>query len=44
MERRATDGVLLVDKPAGVSSHDVVSVARRALRDKGRLVIPSACS
>jgi tRNA pseudouridine55 synthase len=26
-----TDGVLLVDKPVGVSSHDVVSVARRAL-------------
>lgn len=25
------DGLLLVDKPAGVSSHDVVSVARRAL-------------
>ena len=34
MERRATDGVLLVDKPAGVSSHDVVSVARRALRER----------
>ena len=25
------DGLLLVDKPVGVSSHDVVSVARRAL-------------
>ena len=25
------DGLLLVDKPAGISSHDVVSVARRAL-------------
>src|SRR2546423_8700461 len=27
----ATDGVLLVDKPAGMTSHDVVAVARRAL-------------
>jgi len=27
-------GLLLVDKPAGVTSHDVVSVARRALRTK----------
>lgn len=27
-----TDGVLLVDKPAGMTSHDVVAVARRALR------------
>jgi len=26
-----TDGVLLVDKPAGMTSHDVVAVARRAL-------------
>jgi tRNA pseudouridine55 synthase len=34
MERPTTDGVLLVDKPAGVSSHDVVSVARRALRER----------
>jgi tRNA pseudouridine55 synthase len=25
-----TDGILLVDKPAGVSSHDVVAVVRRA--------------
>lgn len=35
--RRTTgtvDGLLLVDKPAGVSSHDVVSVARRALGEK----------
>ena len=30
----AGDGILLVDKPAGVTSHDVVSVARRALREK----------
>ncbi len=28
------DGLLLVDKPAGVSSHDVVAVARRALGEK----------
>jgi tRNA pseudouridine55 synthase len=28
----STDGVLLVDKPAGVTSHDVVAIARRALR------------
>ena len=27
----ATDGVLLVDKPSGVTSHDVVAVTRRAL-------------
>ena len=27
----ATDGVLLVDKPSGVTSHDVVARARRAL-------------
>ncbi len=26
------DGVLLIDKPAGMSSHDVVAVVRRALR------------
>lgn len=31
MENRATDGLLLVDKPAGHSSHDVVSIVRRAL-------------
>jgi tRNA pseudouridine55 synthase len=31
MPATSTDGVLLVDKPAGVSSHDVVAVARRAL-------------
>jgi tRNA pseudouridine55 synthase len=30
----STDGLLLVDKPAGVTSHDVVNVARRALREK----------
>ena len=27
-------GLLLVDKPAGVTSHDVVNAARRALREK----------
>jgi len=30
-EGRAIDGILLVDKPAGLTSHDVVSVTRRAL-------------
>ena len=37
MKRRTTgtvDGLLLVDKPVGVSSHDVVNVARRALGEK----------
>ena len=29
----AAEGLLLVDKPAGVSSHDVVAVARRALAE-----------
>jgi len=29
-ESRATEGVLLVDKPANVTSHDVVALARRA--------------
>ncbi len=28
------DGLLLVDKPAGVSSHDVVSAARRSIGEK----------
>jgi tRNA pseudouridine55 synthase len=28
------DGLLLVDKPAGVSSHDMVLAARRALRER----------
>lgn len=31
---RAPDGLLLVDKPAGVTSHDVVNAARRALGEK----------
>jgi tRNA pseudouridine55 synthase len=38
MNRKATpgsaDGLLLVDKPAGVSSHDVVLIARRVLGEK----------
>ena len=29
-----SEGLLLVDKPAGVSSHDVVAIARRALQEK----------
>ena len=34
METPTTDagGVLLVDKPAGVTSHDVVALVRRALK------------
>ncbi|HKO14894.1 MAG TPA: hypothetical protein VJU87_01590, partial [Gemmatimonadaceae bacterium] len=31
MTRRTTDGVLLVDKPEALTSHDVVAIARRAL-------------
>ena len=31
LEDRPIDGLLLVDKPAGVTSHDVVDRARRAL-------------
>ena len=31
MSQPATDGLLLVDKAAGVTSHDVVDIARRAL-------------
>jgi tRNA pseudouridine55 synthase len=30
----ATDGLLLLDKPAGISSHDAVLAARRALGEK----------
>jgi tRNA pseudouridine55 synthase len=30
----STDGVLLIDKPAGLTSHDVVAVARRALAQR----------
>ncbi len=32
--RPPADGLLLLDKPAGVTSHDVVQVARRALRER----------
>jgi tRNA pseudouridine55 synthase len=31
VEERAVDGVLLIDKPAGMSSHDVVAAVRRSL-------------
>jgi len=31
MRDRTIDGIVLVDKPAGMTSHDVVAVARRAL-------------
>jgi tRNA pseudouridine55 synthase len=31
MEGRAIDGLLLLDKSAGITSHDVVDVARRSL-------------
>jgi tRNA pseudouridine55 synthase len=31
----ASHGVLVVDKPAGITSHDVVAVARRALNERG---------
>lgn len=31
MRTRSTDGLLLIDKPAGITSHDVVATARRAL-------------
>jgi tRNA pseudouridine55 synthase len=33
-EGRPIDGILLVDKPAGITSHDVVDHARRALRTR----------
>ena len=32
-----TDGVLLVDKPAGVTSHDVVAAERRKLPRKAKV-------
>jgi tRNA pseudouridine55 synthase len=34
MASETTDGVLLADKPAGMTSHDVVAVARRSLRTR----------
>jgi tRNA pseudouridine55 synthase len=33
-EDRAIDGILLVDKPAGITSHDVVNDARRAFQTR----------
>jgi tRNA pseudouridine55 synthase len=36
MRGETTDGVLLVDKPAGMTSHDVVLAARRAF-DESRI-------
>jgi tRNA pseudouridine55 synthase len=33
-----SDGVLLIDKPAGVTSHDVVAEQRRGLAREGRRV------
>ena len=35
MTAAVPDGVLVVDKPAGMTSHDVVAVVRRALRRPG---------
>lgn len=34
MRTSAAEGVLLVDKPAGITSHDVVGAARRALGER----------
>src|SRR5688500_11244633 len=34
-ELTTPDGVLVVDKPAGMTSHDVVGAVRRALRTAG---------
>jgi tRNA pseudouridine55 synthase len=34
MRSAPTEGLLLVDKPAGVTSHDVVALARRAYRER----------
>ncbi len=34
MNTATTDGLLLLDKPAGISSHDAVLMARRALGEK----------
>src|ERR1043166_7023849 len=34
MGTTTTDGLLLVDKPAGLTSHDVVAVVRRALGER----------
>src|SRR5688572_22447564 len=32
--RPSTEGLVLVDKPAGITSHDVVAIARRALGER----------
>jgi tRNA pseudouridine55 synthase len=37
MTRVLTDGVLLVDKPAGVTSHDVVAAERRKLEQRAKV-------
>ena len=34
MRTRRTDGLALVDKPAGMTSHDAVAIARRALGER----------
>jgi tRNA pseudouridine55 synthase len=34
MKSPSTEGLLLVDKPAGMTSHDVVAIARRALGER----------
>jgi tRNA pseudouridine55 synthase len=34
MRSPSTEGLLLIDKPAGVTSHDVVAIARRALGER----------
>jgi tRNA pseudouridine55 synthase len=35
------NGALLVDKPAGITSHDVVAIVRRALSEEGRSSRPA---
>ena len=37
-ELPAMDGVLVVDKPQGLTSHDVVAVARRALGERASAI------
>src|SRR5262245_27148810 len=41
-DRPFTDGVLIVDKPPGPTSHDVVAVMRRVLRRVGAAGTPSS--
>jgi tRNA pseudouridine55 synthase len=31
----STDGILLIDKPAGITSHDVVAAVRRSIAGRG---------